>query len=282
MTRATPKVAWMLRRGRAESARRSVSSMGVLLGLATMLLVMPQMGYGQSGTAPTTGVTVKDGRVTVRLSGASLAATLRDIARQTNLELVLLGRSDQAIAGVALDDLPLEAALRALMRGRGGGMLVFEEGQGGTRKLVGAYLTLEEGGPGIADDVRGAGREASAAGPPTGAAGPGQKDPATIAAAEERMRAGGISDFLGGAVALYPDARRPVDALYSAATHPDANIRMNALGLIAEVGDPQRGREVLEQATNDPDPSVQALAKQILGKPGAQPDALGPRGEAGK
>ena len=220
---------------------------------------------------------VVDGRVSARLNSASLASALRDIADQARLEIVILGGQSDERVTASFENLPIDVAIGILIRGNGGGAFVFEETAAGGRRLVGAYVTIAPGGPGIRD-----GAGISAHGPPgpsgapaPAAAGPSRavptaSGPAAIAAAEEALRAGSIEDFVPAAIALYPGVKKPVDAVYAAATeHPDANVRLNALSVMAEVGSGEEARRALERAANDPDPTVQARARQMLGRPGA-------------
>jgi hypothetical protein len=212
------------------------------------------------------GVQVVEGRVTVSATSAPLSSLLREIARQSGLSIMVLGQADQTIT-IAFKDLSLDEALRILSRGNGGGALVYEEGPGTARRLVGAYLTLAPGGPGLRDPVTTAAPRSAEA---RVVERPGITDgpvlPPTVAAAEEQLRTGAPEDFITAAIALYPNVNKPVEAVYAAATeHPDPSVRMNALSVMAEVGSGEQAQRILEQAANDPDPTVQALARGMLG-----------------
>jgi hypothetical protein len=165
----------------------------------------------------------------------------------------------------------------------------FEESAGGGQRLVAAYVTIAPGGPGIRDGagISAYGQPGPSRGSAPAAAGPSTavlaaKDPAAIASAEEVLRTGSIEDFLSAAIALYPGVKKPVDAVYAAATeHPDANVRLNALSVVAAVGSGEEARTAaLERAADDLDPTVQARARQMLGRPGAA--AAPPIGRRGR
>ena len=133
-----------------------------------------------------------------------------EIRRQSGLEIVLIGRSDQVVS-LAFEALPVDRALRRSMSGNGGGMLVYEDTPGGEPRLVGAYLALEGGGAGIRES------HATAPAPVTQRAVeggrrprdkgeiPAPRTPQGLAAAEEHLRTGAIEDFLPAAVALFPE-----------------------------------------------------------------------------
>ncbi len=241
--------------------------------LAALLLAGPSSrAWGQAPPRALAGVLVTGGRVSVGLVSAPLTTVLREIASQTGLEMMILGKGEQRVTA-SFEGVPVEVAIRTLMRGNGGGAFVFEENAAGERRLVGAYVTIGPGGPGIRDEAtlsaQAQPRSPGAAPPPVGAA-PASRDPASVASAEEVLRTGSLEDFLLAAVTLYPGGRTPVDAIYAAATgHPDASVRLNALSVIAEVGSGEDARRALEQAAKDLDPYVQARAKEMLGKPGA-------------
>jgi hypothetical protein len=248
-----------------------MSARGIAL-LSCVVLLLPAAGWSSSADAqPLSGqqISVADGRVSVQLSNAPLAGVLREIGRQAGLSIVILRQADLAVT-IAFRDLPLDEALRALSRGTAGGALVYEESTTGPQRLVGAFLTLEAGGPGIRAAGPVASPSAAASVAPSGqAAGAasigGPPGLAAMAKAEEQLRTGAIEDFLSAARVLYPD-KKGVDAVYAAATdHPDSNVRMNALGVLAEVGSGPKATQVLEQAAQDMDPTVQSLAKQMLG-----------------
>lgn len=258
---------------------------GLMLVLLAALLLAgpPSRAWGQASPPAPGGVLVTAGRVSARLVSAPLRTVLREIASQTRIEIMILGKGEQHVTA-SFEDVPVEVAIRTLMRGNGGGAFVFEENAAGERRLVGAYVTIDPGGPGMRDEAtmsaqaqpRSPEGSAPAATPP-----PASKEPASIASHEDVLRTGAIEDFVPAAVALFPGVGKPVDAVYAAATrHPDANVRLNALSVIAEVGSGEAARRALEQAANDLDPTVQARAKQMLGKPGAtveSPVGLGGR-----
>jgi hypothetical protein len=225
--------------------RRAVVA-GILastLALGTGLSASAQGGHG--------GVHASDGRVTVDLLDASLAAALREIGKQTGLAIVVLGSRDETVT-MSFQAQPLERALELLTRGYGGGALLYEAD--GSR-LIGAYITLGAGGAGLAAAAP-AGSAATGTPPP----------PMTAAKANELVRAAAIEDFLPAARALHPD-KTPVEAVYAVATgHPDPSARLNALGVVGEVGSGDRAKQVLEQASRDRDPSVSQLAKRLLGQ----------------
>lgn len=230
---------------------------------------------GAQGGEAAPSVRVVQGRATVQAQSTSLAAILHEIGRQSGLPFVLLGRNDQLIS-LSFQDRPLDDALRTLMRGHGGGALVYEEGPGGERRLVGAYVALEPGGPGIRDTPAPAAVRPAERSSPNAAGVAPVTDAAAVASAEEQLRSGAPEDFISAAIALHPD-KKGVDAIYATAIdHPDAGVRQNALGVIAEVGSGEAAQRVLEQAANDPDPGVQALARRMLSGSAAPDDSARP------
>jgi HEAT repeat protein len=248
-----------------------MSARGIAL-LSCVVVLLSAAGWRSSADAePLSGqqISVTDGRVSVQLSNAPLAGVLREIGRQAGLSIVILRQADLAVT-IAFRDLSLDEAVRALSRGTAGGVLVYEESTPGPQRLVGAFLTLEAGGPGIRDARPVAAPSPAASVAPSGqvagaASIGGPPGPAAMAKAEEQLRTGMIEDFLPAARVLYPD-KLGVDAVYAAATeHPNPNVRTNALAVLAEVGRGPKAIQVLEQAAQDMDPTVRSLAKQMLG-----------------
>lgn len=213
-----------------------------------------------AASAEISGVSINSHGVSISVTGQPLAAVLGQLARLAGVKLVILQHADTVITLTARD-VPLDAAFHQLMEGNGGGALAFEEQPDGTRSLVAAYLALGVGG-----HVRRALHAAAAPATPEAAraVNPAQASRLSVGEADRQLREGSPEDFISAAVALHPEAQKPIDAVYATLRHPHPGVRVNALGMIAELGSGERAKEALEEAARDPDPAVRITARQLL------------------
>lgn len=201
-------------------------------------------------------VKVDAGRVTIHAESASLPALLRELADQAALRIVVYRPSDDPVA-VEFKDLPLEQAVEVLMRDTRGGAMVFEEDRTGLRRLVKVYMVLN----GDAGSIEELGRKRSTIEETKEPA--YSPDPVPLETAERYLRNGDPGEFLTSLTVFYPGVK-PQDALYLALSHPDPSVRSNGLSVLAEVGSGDRARRALEEAADDPDPTVRGLARRLL------------------
>jgi len=251
----------------------------LFVGLLISLAGGPDPARAADEPKPEGAFVVKvDGeRLTVRLEGIPLQATLKAIERESGVALALLTPLTEEIT-IAFENLPLEQGLRRLL-GNHSYILFYAAAGPGQPAALRQVKVLPRGREVVrARDHREQPRVMPSR--PPGLSDPEKRTEAVMAlAADEEpgksldllievLKQDGDSDVREAALhALESLDPIPLDPLFAVAVQDKSpSIRVRALTLLGEqgAGDPRVKAALQKAATSDPDPEVMELASSLL------------------